>query len=154
MSSKYDPFWTARLEQIRDGIQLASTRGRAVIPLSGLRAEGERQSWHGTADVRGNQVARSWMAHATSLARIVASSGICEQWPERTIRFAIGAAGHELTISVAARAGEVVSRVRALGGQECVQAFWDAKRGVHDPVQGDLRLFVEDTERLTKELRR
>lgn len=53
-----------------------------------------------------------------------------------------------------ARAGEVVSRVRALGGQACVQAFWDAKRGVHDPVQGDLRRFVEDTERLTKELRR
>jgi hypothetical protein len=42
------------------------------------------------------------MAHATSLARIVVSSGISEQWPERTIRFAIGAAGDELTISVAA----------------------------------------------------
>lgn len=54
----------------------------------------------------------------------------------------------------ASRSGEVVARVRALGGQACVQAFWDAKRGVHDPVQGDLRRFVEDTERLTKALRR
>jgi hypothetical protein len=35
-----------------------------------------------------------------------------------------------------------------------VQAFWDAKRGVHDPVQSDLRRFVEDTERLMKALRR
>jgi hypothetical protein len=52
------------------------------------------------------------------------------------------------------RSGEVVKRVRELGGQACVQAFWDAKRGVHDAVQGDLRRFVEDTERLTKELRR
>jgi hypothetical protein len=54
----------------------------------------------------------------------------------------------------ASRAGEVVARVRVLGGQACVQAFWDAKRGVHDPVQGDLRRFVEDTERLTRALRR
>ena len=53
----------------------------------------------------------------------------------------------------ASRAGEVVARVRELGGQACVQAFWDAKRGVHDPVQGDLRRLVEDTERLTKVLR-
>jgi len=102
MASKYDPFWTAHLEQIRDGIRLASTGGRAVIPLSGLRDEGERQSWHGTADVRGNQVVDSSMAHATSLARIVASNGICEQWPERTIRFAISATGDKLTIRAAA----------------------------------------------------
>jgi hypothetical protein len=54
----------------------------------------------------------------------------------------------------ASRGGEVVKRVRELGGQACVQAFWDAKRGVHDPMQGDLRRFVEDTERLTKALRR
>jgi len=98
MASKYDPFWTAHLEQIRDGIRLASTGGRAVIPLSGLRDEGERQSWHGTADVRGNQVVDSSMAHATSLARIVASNGICEEWLERTIRFAISATGDKLTI--------------------------------------------------------
>jgi hypothetical protein len=53
----------------------------------------------------------------------------------------------------ASRAGEVVKRVRELGGQACVQAFWHAKQGVHDPMQGDLRRFVEDTERLTKVLR-
>lgn len=52
------------------------------------------------------------------------------------------------------RVGDVVARVRVLGGQACVQAFWDAKRGVHEPVQGDLRRFVEDTERLAKALRR
>jgi recombinational DNA repair ATPase RecF len=52
------------------------------------------------------------------------------------------------------RVREVVAQVRSLGGEPCVRAFWDAKRGVHDPMQGDLRRFVEDTERLTKALRR
>ena len=52
------------------------------------------------------------------------------------------------------RGGEVVNRVRALSGQAGVDAFWAAKRGVHDPVKGDLRRFVEDTERLAKALRR
>jgi hypothetical protein len=98
MSSKYDAFWTACLGQIGDGIRLASTRGYAAIALSGLRDKGERSTWHGTADVRGRQVVRSSMAHATSLARIVARSGLCDPWPERTVRFIIGAAGDELTI--------------------------------------------------------
>ena len=99
MASKYDLFWTAHLEQIRDGIRLATTRGHAAISLSGLGDEGDRQSWHGTADVRGGEVVRSSMAHVTSLARIVASDGICEQWPDRTIRLAIGSVGDQLTIS-------------------------------------------------------
>jgi hypothetical protein len=102
VSSKYDPFWTDHLEQIRAGIRLAATRGHAAIPLSGLDDEGQRHSWHGTADVRGRKVMRSSMAHATSLARIVASNGICEQWPDRTIRFAISSGGDELTISATA----------------------------------------------------
>lgn len=110
MSSKYDRFWIDHLEQIRAGIRLASTRGHAAISLSGLRYEGERQSWHGTADVRGRQVVRSSMAHATSLAKIVASSGICEQWPERTIRFTIDSPGGELTISAADRPPTSISR--------------------------------------------
>ena len=62
---------------------------------------GERQSWHGTSEVRGNQVVGGSMAHAASLARIVASNGICEQRPERTIHFAISATGDELTIRAA-----------------------------------------------------
>jgi len=40
------------------------------------------------------------MAHATSLGRTVAASGICATWPGRTFRFTIGATG-ALTITIA-----------------------------------------------------
>jgi len=49
---------------------------------------------------------------------------------------------------------EVVGKVRELGGQPCVNAFSYAKRGVHEGVNGDLKRFVEDTEKLAKALRR
>jgi recombinational DNA repair ATPase RecF len=49
---------------------------------------------------------------------------------------------------------EVVTKVRELGGQPCVDAFFYAKRGVHEGVNGDLKRFVEDTEKLAKALRR
>jgi len=34
-----------------------------------------------------------------------------------------------------------------------VNAFWDAKRGVHDPQNGDLKRLIDDTDRLAKALR-
>jgi recombinational DNA repair ATPase RecF len=52
------------------------------------------------------------------------------------------------------RAGEVPGRLRELGGQGCMNAFWDAKTGVHDPGHGDLKRFIDETERLTRALRR
>ena len=52
------------------------------------------------------------------------------------------------------RAGEVPGRLRELGGQACMNAFWDAKSGVHDPGHGDLKRLTDDTERLTRALRR
>lgn len=52
------------------------------------------------------------------------------------------------------QAGEVPGRLKELGGQACMNAFWDAKSGVHDPGHGDLKRFIDDTERLTKVLRR
>ncbi len=51
------------------------------------------------------------------------------------------------------RGGEVVGRLRELGGEGFVRAFRDAKSGVHNPVNGDLKQLVSDTERLTKALR-
>lgn len=53
-----------------------------------------------------------------------------------------------------ARAGEVVGAVRKLGGEACVNVFWEAKRGVHDPGHGDLKRFVDDTGKLAKALRK
>jgi hypothetical protein len=52
----------------------------------------------------------------------------------------------------ASRTGQVVGAIRRLGGEECVNAFWEAKRGVHDPGHGDLKRFVEDTGKLAKAL--
>src|ERR1035438_570971 len=42
---------------------------------------------------------RSSMAHAASLGRVVAASGICVAWPDQTFRFTIAAPGDTLTIS-------------------------------------------------------
>jgi hypothetical protein len=52
------------------------------------------------------------------------------------------------------RAGDVPGELRSLGGAACANAFWDAKKGVHDPGHGDLKRFIDDTERLTRVLRR
>jgi hypothetical protein len=54
----------------------------------------------------------------------------------------------------ASRAGEVPGRLRVLAGQGCVNAFWAAKKGVHDAQHGDLKLLIDDTERLARALRR
>jgi hypothetical protein len=51
------------------------------------------------------------------------------------------------------RAGEAPARLKELGGQACMDAFWDAKTGAHDPGHGDLKRFIDDTERLTRVLR-
>jgi hypothetical protein len=51
------------------------------------------------------------------------------------------------------RAGEVPGRLRVLAGQGSVNAFWAAKKGVHDPRNGDLKLLIDDTDRLAKALR-
>src|ERR1700722_1642579 len=53
----------------------------------------------------------------------------------------------------ASRAGEVPGKLRTLAGQGGVNAFWAAKKGVHDPQHGDLKLLIDDTERLAKALR-
>jgi hypothetical protein len=54
----------------------------------------------------------------------------------------------------ASRAGDVPAGLRALGGPLCVNAFWDAKKGVHDSQHGDLKRFIDDTELLAKALRK
>ena len=53
-----------------------------------------------------------------------------------------------------ARGGDVIGRLRAIGGQSAVNVFWDAKAGVHDPVHGDLMQLARDTEKHAKALRR
>lgn len=100
MASKYDRYWTAHLNEISAAIQAAIDRGAAMVDVAGVRHLGDRQSWYGTAEVCGREMTQSSMAHATSLGRAVAASGICAAWPERTFRLTISATG-ALAITVA-----------------------------------------------------
>lgn len=54
----------------------------------------------------------------------------------------------------ARRTRDVPAELRSLGGPPCLDAFWDAKKGVHDPTHGNLKRFIDDADRLTRELRR
>lgn len=93
MASKYDAYWTAHLDEISAAIQAAIRGSAGMVDVAGVRRLGDRQSWYGIAEVSGRLMTRSSMAHATSLGRTVAASGICAAWPERTFRFTIGATG-------------------------------------------------------------
>jgi hypothetical protein len=99
VASKYDRYWAAHLAQVQEGLRLAVSTGIVEIHLNGLRSEGDRRSWNGIAEVRGRRVQRSSMAHATSLAKVVADSGICEDWPDRAIRLTVNSSGDVLTVS-------------------------------------------------------
>ena len=102
VGSKYDDYWAGQLPQIRAQAQLAAAGGQAVVAIPDLTRLGARQSWYGVAEVRAHKMIRSSGAHATSLGTAVADSGICGQWPERTFRFTIGAAGNVLTVTATA----------------------------------------------------
>jgi len=80
-------------------VAAAASGQPGALRLAGLTGLGDRQSWHGVAEVRGGEVTRSSMAHATSLATTVAASGMCTTWPQSTFRFAITTSGDTLTIS-------------------------------------------------------
>lgn len=92
MASKYDPYWATHLNEIRAAVRQAATGIPATVSVPELQHLGARRSWYGTAEVRGREVTRSAMAHAVSLGRAVAASGICAPWPEDTFRFIIDAA--------------------------------------------------------------
>jgi recombinational DNA repair ATPase RecF len=51
------------------------------------------------------------------------------------------------------RGGDVLDRLRELGGTRCVNAFRDCKSGVHETVRGDPKRFVEDVAALARALR-
>jgi len=93
MASKYDAYWMTRLDEISAAIQAAVRGSAATVDVAGVRRLGDRESWHGVAEVCGNQMTRSSMAHATSLGRTVAASGMCAAWPEHTFRLTIDVTG-------------------------------------------------------------
>ncbi len=99
VGSKYHECWAGRLPHIQAQLQLAAAGERAVVSLPGLTRLGTRQSWHGVAEVRAQEMTYSSMAHATSLGKTVAASALCGPWPERVFRFTIDASGDVLTIT-------------------------------------------------------
>lgn len=113
MASKYDWYWTAHLVEISAAIHAAVHRTEAMVDVAGVTRLGDRKSWYGIAEVCGREMTRSSMAHAASLGRAVAATGICATWPERTFRFTIGATG-VLSITTADRRAR--PRPAAAGG--------------------------------------
>lgn len=74
MSSKYDDFWSDRVEQIRQMCDEAMTRGYSrSLDLTDIMTLGNRDSWSGVAVIRGSRTIESRMAHANSLAGIWAN---------------------------------------------------------------------------------
>jgi hypothetical protein len=117
VASKYDSYWAEHLAEIRAAVERAASGPPAMVGLAGLTNTGERQSWYGVVEVRGSEVTRSSMAHATSLGKVIAASGVCVPWPESTFRFTIATAGNVLTISAVgsrrAQRATVVATTRA-----------------------------------------
>jgi hypothetical protein len=103
MTSKYDPYWVARLDEIRTAVEIAASGVPATVDVHQLCRLGARQSWYGTVEIRGRAATQASMAHTISLGRIVASSGACMLWPELTFRFTINQACI-LTIATRSRA--------------------------------------------------
>jgi hypothetical protein len=99
VASKYDVYWAGQLEQLRAGLRRAAAGAPVAIEVPGLRRLGARRSWYGVTEVRGREVIRSSMAHASSLGKIVAADGSCAQWPDHTFRLAIDNGGEMLTVT-------------------------------------------------------
>ena len=99
MTSKYDRYWAACLGQIQAALGRAAGGSPAAVATPGLRDLGARQSWYGLAEVRGSELIRSSMAHATSLGKTVAASGICTPWPQDAFRLTVSTAGDLITIA-------------------------------------------------------
>lgn len=103
MASKYDEYWGRRLNEVGAAVARAAAGLPAMVALTGLTGQGQRDSWHGVAEVRSREVTYTSVAHATSLGRLVAERGICVPWPDLVFRFAIAKTGDVLAIGLAPR---------------------------------------------------
>jgi hypothetical protein len=109
VTPKYDRYRTACLGQIQAAPGRAAGGSPAAVATPGLRDLGARQSWYGLAEVCGSELIRSSMAHATSLGRTVAASGICVPWPQDTFRLTVSTAGDTVTVTAAGPASQAAS---------------------------------------------
>jgi hypothetical protein len=87
---------------MRAAIARAAEGRPTAVEVPGLSSMGDRQSWYGTAEIRGHALTRSSMAHATALGKLIANSGLCAPWPDSTFRVTIDSNGDMVTVSAAA----------------------------------------------------
>lgn len=93
MSSKYENLWGSISQELENAIAQAASGDNSEITISGLQDLGDRTTWYGKAEVHGSEVVRAPMAHLTSLARLVVSSGMCDQWPDKMFTFTVSSDG-------------------------------------------------------------
>lgn len=101
MASKYDEFWRAHLPQLRRAIAQVAGGDVVRMDVAGVAAFGERQSWYGSAIVRGTEIVRAEMAHVRALARLLVEEGVTTPHPDTTFRLVVGSS---LTLEITAAA--------------------------------------------------
>ena len=82
-----------RLVEIGAAVERAAAGFHVVVELPGLNGAGRRRLWCGVAEVCGRDVIHGSTAHAASLGKMIAASGICATWPECVFRLTIVTAG-------------------------------------------------------------
>lgn len=92
MTSKYDAYWRSKLDDIAAMIDSAVDGGVARLSVDDIRQYGQRNSWYGLAVVSERRLVSAQMAHATSLGRVVAASGVTAKWPGEVFRLMISPA--------------------------------------------------------------
>lgn len=101
MASRYDAFWRSRLDAVEKGLAAAADGvSDQTVDVSGLTENGSRLGWSGsilvdrTADLGTSGTA----AHVKSLARLLISEKVLEQWPDTAFRLSVNRQGDTLTI--------------------------------------------------------
>ena len=99
MTSKYDVFWTDLLAELGEAVDQAAASEPVIVDIDGIRPLGERQSWYGTAVVRGSDLEHAAMAHMRSLGKVIGEAGVCSRWPDDAFRFTMSADAGRLTVA-------------------------------------------------------
>jgi hypothetical protein len=92
VASKYDEFWRSRTKELEAAFSEAVRGVTAEIDCSEIRQLGNRASWAGSASLAGSTVVTTSKAHMVSLARVVASAGMCLPWEDQTFTFTMSPA--------------------------------------------------------------
>ena len=89
VGSKYDDFWAGLLPLVRAQAQLAAAGSPAAVSRAGPDPAGRTTvlAWNGGDPSAEDDLSSG--AHATSLGKTVAASGVCGQWPEHAFRFTV-----------------------------------------------------------------